>query len=147
MTENTQIAGLAAAVLEAQPFSRLLGAELITATAHEAEIALTVRECHLQQYEIVHGGVIAYLADNALTFAGGIALQGEVVTSQMNIHYLRPARAGRLIARAQIVSLQRSSAMTRCEVFEQSGTEQTMVAAATGLIRQIGSKAEDRGRS
>lgn len=30
-----------------------------------------LRDEHLQQHGFVHGGVISYLADNALTFAGG----------------------------------------------------------------------------
>jgi len=135
---------LASGVLHGQPFSRLLGAELVSVTSEAIELGLTVTEDLRQQYGMAHGGVIAYLADNSLTFAGGIALGSEVVTAQMNIHYLNPARGDRLVARAEIISLRGSSALTRCAVAELAGDgEETSIAFATGLIRRIGNGSMD----
>ena len=134
----------AAAVLHSQPFSRLLGAELVSVTPEGVQLGLTVSEDLRQQYGMAHGGVIAYLADNSLTFAGGLALGGNVVTAQMNIHYLNPARGDRLLARAEIISLRGSSALTRCAVVELvAGAEETDIAFATGLIRRIGNGRND----
>ncbi len=59
-------------ILKAQPFSSLLGAELTALESGSAEIVLVVREEFKQQHGFVHGGVISYLADNCLTFAGGL---------------------------------------------------------------------------
>ena len=36
----------------------------------------------LQQHGCVHVGVVSYAADNTLTYAGGTALGGPVVTSE-----------------------------------------------------------------
>ena len=131
----------AAAVLRAQPFSRLLGAELASVTAEAVQLGLTITEELRQQYGMAHGGVIAYLADNSLTFAGGLALGDDVVTAQMNIHYLNPARGDRLLARAEIISVRDSSALTRCAVVElAAGGEEIEIAFATGLIRRIGKR-------
>lgn len=58
-------------VLAAQPFSVMLGAKLTAFAGEGAEIALPVRPVLLQQSGFVHGGVLAFLADNALAFAGG----------------------------------------------------------------------------
>ena len=44
-----------------------------------------------QQNGFVHGGVLSYLADNALTFAGGTAMAVPVVTAEFKINYVRPA--------------------------------------------------------
>ena len=128
---------LGAAVLEAQPFSRLLGTELLSITPDAVELGLDVTDDLRQQYGMAHGGVIAYLADNALTFAGGIALSGDVLTAQMNIHYLNPARGSRLIARARSISCGRSSALTECDIIEVADEEERKVAFATGSIRRV----------
>lgn len=134
----------ASAVLRAQPFSRLLGAELVSVTPEAVQLGLTVTDELRQQYGMAHGGVIAYPGDNSLTFAGGLALGGDVVTAQMNIHYLNPARGDRLLARAEIISVRGSSALTRCAVVElAAGGEETDIAFATGLIRRIGNGRND----
>ena len=84
-------------ILAAQPFSVLLGTELVTFEPGRAELALDVKPEHLQQHGFVHGGVVSYLADNALTYAGGSVL-GDSVTLEFKINYLRPARGRRLVA-------------------------------------------------
>ena len=54
-------------VLARQPFSLLLGAELTALRPGHCELALVVTERLKQQNGFVHGGVLSYLADNALT--------------------------------------------------------------------------------
>lgn len=65
-------------VLQSQPFSRLLGTQLTVFDGTQAEITLPITPDLLQQHGFVHGGVISYMADNALTFAGGLALGPEL---------------------------------------------------------------------
>src|SRR5215469_10597186 len=65
---------LARQVLAAQPFSALLGAEITQFGDGEAELRIAVSDKLRQQHGFVHGGVLSYAADNALTFAGGSAL-------------------------------------------------------------------------
>lgn len=78
----------------------LIGAELHALTPGQCELQLPVTERIGQQHGFVHGGVLSYLADNALTYAGGTALLQPVVTSEFKINYLRPAVGQRLVARA-----------------------------------------------
>src|SRR5690606_24162277 len=99
-----QLVAFARGIFEAQPFSRLLGATLVRASAEETEIRLPLRDELLQQHGFAHGGVLAYLADNAITFAGGMALGGNALTSEFKINYLRPATGELLVARAFAVS-------------------------------------------
>ncbi len=54
-------------ILAQQPFSVLLGAELTAFSRGAAEFRLAVNEDLKQQHGFVHGGVLSYLADNALT--------------------------------------------------------------------------------
>jgi uncharacterized protein (TIGR00369 family) len=91
----------------------------------------------LQQHDFVHGGVLSYLADNALTFAGGSVL-GNVVTSEFKINYLRPATSGeRLVAVATVLSSGKTQAVCRCDVFREAGAERVLCAAAQGTIRKV----------
>lgn len=74
-------------VLDAQPFSSMLGTEITAFSEEGAVLEIPVREELLQQNGFVHGGVVSYIADNALTFAGGSALGPEVLTSEYKINY------------------------------------------------------------
>lgn len=122
--------------LQAQAFSRLLGTSLDRFEPGSASLHLPLRPEHLQQHGIVHGGVIAYLADNALTFAGGSVL-GDCVTAEWKINYLRPARdASALLAEAQVVGSGRSQAVCRCEVYALEKDQRVLCAAAQGTIRR-----------
>lgn len=126
-------------VLAQQPFSVLLGAELVTFEPGRAELRLAVRREHLQQYGFVHGGAVSYLADNALTYAGGSALSGQtVVTSEYKINYLRPALGEALIARASVLYAGKSQAVCRCDVFVVKDGEEKLCATAQGTIVPAG---------
>ena len=125
-------------ILAAQPFSVLLGAKLTRFEPGQAELSLSIREDLKQQHGFVHGGVLAYLADNALTYAGGSVL-GAVLTAEFKINYLRPARdAERLVAVATVVGSGRTQAVCRCDVFLLRGGERVLCAAAQGTIRKVG---------
>src|SRR6185369_3934262 len=69
-------------VLAKQPFSVLLGAQLDVFEEGRAQLSVPMAGKLLQQNGFVHGGVLAYLADNALTYAGGSALGHAVLTSE-----------------------------------------------------------------
>ncbi|MEJ6001739.1 PaaI family thioesterase [Paucibacter soli] len=125
-------------VLAQQAFSQLLGAELTALEPGKAELQLPLTDKLKQQNGFAHGGVLSYLADNALTYAGGTALQVPVVTSEFKINYLRPGLGERLIARAEAVHVSKSQAVCRCEVYAVSGGEEKLCALAQGTIVKLG---------
>lgn len=134
-------------VLQQQPFSRLLGAELTRLDSGCAELQLELRPDLLQQSGFAHGGVICYLADNALTYAGGLALGTGVVTSEFKINYVRPAIGRRAIARAGVVHRGKRQAVCRCDVFVLDGAGERLVATALGTITAAGAKSESGGET
>jgi uncharacterized protein (TIGR00369 family) len=126
-------------VLAEQPFSRLLGAELKRLEPGGiCELELALRTELLQQNGFAHGGVVSYLADNALTYAGGAAAGVGVVTAEFKINYVRPAIGERLIARAEAVSVGKNQIVCRCDVFVRSGGDEKLCAVAQGTIARIG---------
>ncbi|WIT11903.1 PaaI family thioesterase [Paucibacter sediminis] len=125
-------------VLAQQAFSQLLGAELSALAPGRAELQLALREQLKQQNGFAHGGVISYLADNALTYAGGTAMQVPVVTSEFKINYLRPGLGERLIARAEAVHVSKTQAVCRCEVYAVADGAEKLCALAQGTIVKLG---------
>ncbi|EDZ97978.1 thioesterase superfamily protein [Burkholderia sp. H160] len=138
----TDLLDRARGALHAQPFSMLLGAELMHASNDEFTLCLPIRDELRQQHGFVHGGVISYLADNALTFAGALSLGPRVVTGEYKINYLRPAVKGTLIARASVVYAGRHQATCQCSVFVMEGNREKLVAVAQGTVNRIGENGE-----
>lgn len=121
-------------VFASQPFSQFIGAELVTSSSDSAELALTVQDHHKQQHGFVHGGVLSYLADNAITFAGGLALGGNALTAEFKINYLRPAIGSRLVAQAQARSAGKRMAICQCEIYALDGESRKLCALAQGTV-------------
>ena len=123
--------------LASQPFSALIGAQLHALTPGHVEIHLPLTVQLKQQHGFAHGGVVSYLADNALTFAGGTALRVPVVTAEYKINYVRPALGERLVARARTVHKGQSQAVCTCEVFAVNDGVEKLVALAQGTIARL----------
>ena len=113
-----------------------------------AELRIPIRAELKQHHGFVHGGVISYAADNALTFAGGIALgTGGVVTSEFRINYLRPTLGDSLVARAAVVHCGRTQAVCRCDVFSSEQGNDRLCAIARGTIAKLAPPSEDPRRT
>ncbi len=100
------------------PYAKLLGLELGEVSRGMASIHLEVRE-DLKQYQgVVHGGAVASLIDTAAAFAvlTQLEINERVTTTDLTIHYLRPANSGRLTARARIVRTGRRLIVLSVEV-------------------------------
>ncbi len=129
---------VAQAVLAGQPFSVLIGTTIAEFGPDLVELRLNLRPDLTQQYGFAHGGVVSYLADNALAFAGGSALSRDVVTSEYKINYLRPAVGEVLIARARVTHAGRQQAVCECKVYCQNAGQEKLVAVAQGTIASMG---------
>lgn len=121
----------AQAALAAQPFSALLGTRLTEFGSGRAVLELDHADHLRQQHGFVHGGVLAYLADNAVTFAAGTVLGPAVLTAGVSVSYLAPAQSG-LRATAEVVSVSDRTAECRCEIVSGG----VVCATATGSVRR-----------
>jgi uncharacterized protein (TIGR00369 family) len=117
------IANIGGSVVEARPGHLVLAANMTT----ERHSFPTSRG------PIVHGGAIATLADEALaTVAFTLADEGQsTVTADLKVDFLRPAKPGRLLARASV--RHRTKRLAFCEAtVEHEGGE--IVAEARAVI-------------
>ncbi|MBB6637855.1 PaaI family thioesterase [Cohnella thailandensis] len=114
-------------------FWGLLGCEFERLEEKAAVISLTIEPKHLNMLGIVHGGVHATLIDCAM----GLAVMREnpyenSVTTNLNLHYIAPAREGRVIATAEIVTRTRKTVHTIARVHDEAGE---LLAFGTGSFR------------
>ena len=121
-------------VLASQPFSVWIKAELISFSEGKAELVVPIADHLKQQYGYLHGGVLSYAADNAMTFAGGSVLGPSVITVEYKINYLHPATGERLVARAYVIHAGKHQAVCRCDLFAVQGSEEILCATSQGTI-------------
>ena len=121
MTE-TPFAAHAAAIrrtLEQQGFTKLVGAEVVSVEPGVVVMALGRRPEVLQQNGLFHGGVIAYLIDNATTAAAATVVDRDrrtVITAEYKINLVSPSTGDRLICRAEVVRPGRSLTVVEAKV-------------------------------
>ena len=141
MTETDAMLTLGRQVLAMQPFSVYMGAQLTAFGAERTELVIPLKPEYAQQDGFVHGGVISYAADNALTFVGGLALDPAVLTAEYKINYVRPARGDTLVARASVIATGKRQAVCRCDVLVRTGADEYLCATAQGTVVATGTPA------
>lgn len=139
MTETTTLdLDSAKKVLAAQPFADLVGTELAAFGDGAATLIVPIRPELSQQFGFVHGGVLSYIADNALTFAAGTVLGANVLTGGFTITYLRPAGGLRLRAEARVIGSTSRQAVVSCEIYAESADATPILCAvAQGTTRSV----------
>ncbi len=85
-------------------FTGVVGIERVFAREGRSEVRLAITPDLLNPLGIVHGGVIAALADEAIGLAAYSLLPpgAACVTAELHLHFLLPARQGLLVARGTI---------------------------------------------
>ena len=117
--------------IAASPFHAGFGISVEHAAAGDVRLGWEARPEHRNLQGLVHGGILATLVDIAM----GLAIRTVVgpsrrhVTIDLGVHYLRPARPGRLEAAGTVV-----------RVGSQVGFAEGSVTDATGrlLVRASG---------
>jgi acyl-CoA thioesterase len=97
---------------------KLFGFELEAATPGHAVLRMRVRRRHRQVHGVVHGGILASLADTAAGMATYTVVprRTRLATVEMNINYLEAVERGDLLAEARVLRRGRYLAVAECEV-------------------------------
>lgn len=109
---------------ETSAFHRsLLGMRLSRLEPGEAEVTLDIEDRHRNLIGLVHGGVIATLADTATGVAMLAMLEDGMahVTTHLAVAYLAPAREGRLLARGRVIKRGRRSGYAEADILDAEG--------------------------
>jgi uncharacterized protein (TIGR00369 family) len=109
--------------LAATDFYRWAGIELLDASPGEARVAMTIEPHHLNIQGLVHGGLVATIADTAMGLAVRTRLEPgrRHVTIQLGVSFLSPAAPGTVVARGRVVRAGRQVAFAESEVVDATG--------------------------
>jgi uncharacterized protein (TIGR00369 family) len=100
-----------------QGFMNLVGAELSELARGHCTISVGRRPELLQQHGFFHGGVTAFLVDNATTIAAATSRGQPALTAEYKLNLLSPATGERLICRARVIKPGRQVAVVAADVF------------------------------
>ena len=123
-----------------QGFMVLIGAELVSVEPGAVAIALPLRPELSQQHGHAHAGAAWAIADSAAGFAAQslMAAGDGVLTVELKINLLAPARGVRLVARGRVERAGRTLSVCRADVaaVDADGGE-SAVATALGTFMRI----------
>ena len=100
-----------------QGFMNLVGAELSELSRGACTIAVARRPELLQQHGFFHGGVTAFLVDNATTIAAATSRGQPALTAEYKLNLLSPAVGEKLICRARVIKPGRQVSVVAADVF------------------------------
>lgn len=105
-------------------FSALMGFEVVRLSKGGAVLTVTTGDHHRQIHNVMHGGVIAALADTAAAIAAyTVVPRGtEVVTIELKINFLLPVRGGKLRAEGRVLRAGRNFIVVECDVTREDGS-------------------------
>lgn len=109
--------------LAASAFHTWAGMEVLAASAGAVTVAMDLGDRHVNLQGLVHGGMLAILADTACGLAIRSAMEpGRLhVTTDLDIHYLAPARPGRVLGHGTAVRVGRSLAFAEASIEDGDG--------------------------
>jgi uncharacterized protein (TIGR00369 family) len=104
--------------------TELLGFDVESVQDGRAIFRLDVRPSHKQIHGVVHGGILAALADTAAAIAAYTVIPrgSEIATLELKINYLEPVPGGTVKADARVLRAGRNFIVTECEIFNESGS-------------------------
>jgi uncharacterized protein (TIGR00369 family) len=119
-----------------QGLMRTLGASLVRVDRGFVEISCPITPNVSQQHGLAHAGVTFALGDSAAGYTALTVLPegSEVLTSEMSIHLLAPAKGLMLHARGRVIRAGRRLVVAAAEVYASDGTDETLVATMTGTM-------------
>ncbi|MFC5649768.1 PaaI family thioesterase [Paenibacillus solisilvae] len=99
-----------------------LGCEIVHLEQEKVTISLDAQPHHLNLLNLIHGGVLASLLDNAM---GLVVLQlcpdEKTVTAYMNIHYLKSSGVGILTCDAELIHRSKRTLTTQSRIYGDDG--------------------------
>ena len=120
------------ASFDRQAFMAHIGAELARVEPGAVDIAMAFKPELRQQHGFFHAGDTVSIADSAGGYAALTLYPpgSGVLTTELKINLLNPARGERLIARGRVVKPGRTLTVTRSDVYGVSDDGETHVATA-----------------
>jgi uncharacterized protein (TIGR00369 family) len=102
----------------------LLGLALESLEKGHVVFSMRVKPKHKQLHGVVHGGVLATLADTVAAIAAYTTVPKgtNIATVEMKINFLEPVPGGRIKAVGRVLRTGRNFVVTECEIYLENGS-------------------------
>jgi uncharacterized protein (TIGR00369 family) len=138
-SRNPEFDAVVRASFARQGMMRLIGAEIAALAPGRCTLAAPIRPETSQQHGFAHAGLAWSLGDSAAGYAG-LSLLGpgeEVLTTEMKINLLPPAKGERLVAEGRVIRSGRRLLVVGAEVWAEDGGERRHVATMLGSMMPV----------
>jgi acyl-CoA thioesterase len=103
--------------LSANDFNHYLGIRILRKHSNGVTVGCTMRQELMNFAGVLHGGVIATLADVAV--GQSLMLRGHKTTTvELKINYLRPITGSKVTARSHVLRIGKTLSTARVDVFD-----------------------------
>ena len=122
--EEKQLTELVRQRMKESKSTELFGFDVERVHNGRAVFRLDVRLSHKQIHNVVHGGIIAALADTTAAIAAYTAVPTgvELATLELKINYLEAVSGGTIKAYARVLRAGRNFIVTECEILNEYGS-------------------------
>lgn len=126
----------------------ILGLSLESLERGRVVFSMKVKPRHKQIHGVVHGGVLATLADTVAAIAAFTTVPRgtEIATVEMKINFLEPVPDGRIRAEGRVLRTGRNFVVTECEIFNVGGSLAAKALLTFGAARGHSLKQEKHGK-
>jgi uncharacterized protein (TIGR00369 family) len=102
----------------------LLGLKLESLEKGRAVFTMKVRPRHKQLHGVMHGGVLATIADTVAAIAAYTTVPKgtNIATVELKINFLEAVPGGRIKAEGRVLRTGRNFVVTECEIYKEDGT-------------------------
>ncbi len=120
----------------AQSMMKTFGAEIIDVAKGQVRIAAPILPGAMQQQGFGHAGLTFSLGDTAAGYAAltTMPLENEVVTAEIKVNLLAPAKGDRLIATGRVIKPGKRLCVVAADVHAEHDGQQTLIAVLQGTM-------------
>lgn len=125
--------------LQEQHFMKLVGISLDVIGEGTTEASLQLKQEHLQQTGIVHGGVVATMADIVAGLAAYTLVPEDyhVVTAELKVSYLSAGRGQALFAKGWVLKQGLRMNFCEAEVYALDNGDKNLIAKCTTTMATL----------
>jgi uncharacterized protein (TIGR00369 family) len=115
----------------------LLGLSLESLEKGRVIFSMRVKPRHKQLHGVVHGGVLATVADTVAAIAAYTTVPKgtNIATVELKINFLEPVPGGKIRAEARVLRAGRNFVVTECEIYLENGTMAAKALLTFGAAR------------
>ena len=115
----------------------LLGLSLESLERGHVVFTMKIKPRHKQLHGVVHGGVLATVADTVAAIAAYTTVPKgtEIATVELKINFLDPVPGGRIKAEGRVLRTGRNFVVTECEIYKEDGAMAAKALLTFGAAR------------